>query len=188
MKEEENMKKVLLVGAAVTTVIFGGVTIAWASTDNQEAITAEQALKTAFAQADGFIEEVDLSFEEDDHYYEVEIESRTGEYEFQVDASTGKLLKSQDRTKEDAEEYDDTHYPNKPANLTSFTEYSTVVEQVDTNGLTFHLEKDNPGSRIMFLVNGDKEKQYKIIYKKEEHFLKIIDLMENDQVYSGFIS
>ncbi|GLO68006.1 hypothetical protein AQ616_02030 [Oceanobacillus sp. E9] len=186
------MKNKILIGTVAGTVMFGGAAIVGASDNNENAeISAEQALQTALENTEGFVQEVDLSFEDDENYYEIEIESNDKDYEFYVDATTGEVLGQEpDSDVENEEQKEDgqnnpgnNHYPNEPTNLSSFEEYNTITDQVNTDNLTFHLETDNQGNRIMFLVDEDGTKHYKTIFIKHTSHLKIIDLNGGGQIF-----
>lgn len=192
------MKKKVLIGTVAGTAIFGGLggmAVLGASNDSngttQSGITAERALEIAFDHAEETVQEVELSFEEDGNYYEIEIASNTNEYEFNIDAVKGEILDQHAGNAEQEEAEDNTsdnsNYPNEPADVASFEEYNVIVEQVNTDGLTFHLSTDNQGNRIMFLVNEDGKKQYKTIFVKYDQHLKIIDVNNGGLVYNGTI-
>ncbi|AQU78503.1 MULTISPECIES: PepSY domain-containing protein [Planococcus] len=192
------MKNKVMIGTVVGTVVvgsLGGVAAFAASNDSnsvgQPGITAERALEIAFDHTEGTVQEVELSFEEDGNYYEIEIASNTSEYEFNVDAVKGEILDQHAGNVEQEEEEDNPsdngHYPNEPADVASFEEYGMIVDQVNTDGLTFHLSTDNQGNRIMFLVSEDGKKQYKTIFVKYDQHLKIIDVNNGGLVYNGTI-
>ncbi|WP_281863270.1 hypothetical protein [Planomicrobium okeanokoites] len=44
---------------------------------------------------------------------------------------------------------------------------------------------DNPGNRVMFLLDENGEKRYKTIFVKYNSYLKIIDLDGGGEVYYG---
>ncbi|BAC15255.1 hypothetical protein [Oceanobacillus iheyensis HTE831] len=186
------MRNKLLIGTVAGTVIFGGAAIVGASENNKNAeISAEQALQTALKNTEGFVQEVDLSFEDEENYYEIEIESNDKEYEFNIDATTGEALgqepdaegENEEQQEDGQDNSDNNQYPNEPSNLTSFEEYNTITDQVNTDNLTFHLETDNQGNRIMFLVDEDGEKHYKTIFIKHSSHLKMIDLNGGGQIF-----
>lgn len=197
-KGGRNLKRNLLIGTVAVTGILGGAAIVGASDDNNivenQAFTAEQAIQTAFEKVEGFVQEVELSFEEDGNYYEIQIESSANEYEFNIDASTGKIAGQdiENTTEEEKQEetgqklsFDNSNYSNESVNITSLEEYNTIIDQVNTEGLTFHPVTDNQGNRIMFLVDADGKKHFKTIFIKHDNLLKIIDVNGRGQVYNG---
>lgn len=192
------LKRNLLIGTAAATVILGGAAVVGASDDNNikdnQAFTAEQAIQTVFEKVEGFVQEVDLSFEEDENYYAVQIESSVNEYEFNIDATTGKIVgqEIEDTVEEEKQEvagqkrsFDDSNYSIESANVTSLEEYDTIIDQVNAEDLSFHLVTDNPGNRIMFLVDEEGKKHFKTIFVKHDNLLKIIDLNNHGQVFNG---
>ena len=174
------MKKRLLVGTLAVTVVSGAA-VAGAAPDKNDVenpgITAEQALQKAFVKVDGFVKEVELSFEDDENYYEVQIESSVSDYEFNIDAATGKIS-------EEEEQETGESYPTKPVDATSFKEYDTIIDQVNAEMLSFHLVTDNTGNRVMFLLDEDGKKRFKTIFTKYDSHLEIID-MNGGKIYNG---
>ncbi|MFD1068259.1 PepSY domain-containing protein [Oceanobacillus locisalsi] len=194
------MKNKLLIGAAGATFIFGGAAVASASNDSnaEEKVPAEEALQTAFEKVNGFVQEVDLEFEEDENYYEIDIETSSNAYEFNIDAANGEVVgeetENNTETEEDGQEEseqesssDGGNYPNKPDHVTSFEEYSTINEQVNAEDLNFHLVTDNPGNRVMFLVDDEGKKHFKTIFVKHDNHLKIVDVNGGGVVYNSVL-
>lgn len=69
----------------------------------------------------------------------------------------------------------------------TYPEYETVMEQVKGEDYTVYLETDNPGSRVMFLVDQNGEKSYKTVFVKEEKQLKIIHLGNEGIIFNDTI-
>ncbi|MGX7594457.1 PepSY domain-containing protein [Planococcus plakortidis] len=180
------MKK-LWMRAIVGTAIAGGIggaTVAAATAFNDSEapeVSAEQALQEVFSKVEGTVQEVELGLE-DRRYYEVEVESSVREYEFLIDAASGEFLAEEP----DQENSSDDEF-HRPVDATDYAEHSMIEEQVDTGRLTYHLATDNPGSRILFLLDEDGEKQFKTIFLKHSRELEIIDLSNGEQVYRGDI-
>ncbi|ANU11912.1 hypothetical protein A1A1_17105 [Planococcus antarcticus DSM 14505] len=76
-----------------------------------------------FNHAEENIQEVELSFEEDQNYDEIQIESSTTDYEFNMDAVKGEIL-DQNAEQQEAEENPsgNSNYPNEPAEVALFNE------------------------------------------------------------------
>ncbi|ANU20628.1 hypothetical protein BBI15_10570 [Planococcus plakortidis] len=180
------MKK-LWMRAIVGTAIAGGIggaTVAAATAFNDSEapeVSGEQALQEVFSKVEGTVQEVELGLE-DRRYYEVEVESSVREYEFLIDAASGEFL-AEEPGQENASD-DEFH---RPVDAMDYAEYSMVEEQVDTGRLTYHLATDNPGNRILFLLDENGEKQFKTIFLKDSRELEIIDLSNGEQVYRGDI-
>ena len=184
------MKKNIFIGVVITAAVSGAA-VAGASNDQtigeHKEVSAYQALQTAFTHVEGFVKEVELSFEGDENLYEVEIESSADEYEFHVDAASGEVVWQDSSTtseEDDRDEADDSSL-TEIENAASFEEYKTISNQLSTENLTFFMGTDNPGNRVMFLLDENGEKRYKTIFVKYNSYLKIIDLDGGGEVYYG---
>lgn len=180
------MKKSWMRVIAGTAIVggIGGASVVGASALNAaEApkVSAEEALQEVFAKVEGTVQEVELSLE-DNRFYEVEVESSSREYEFMIDADSGEFL--QQAPDEEASAGDEF---SQPVDASNYAEYTMIEKKVDTDSLTYHLATDNPGNRILFLVNENGEKQFKTIFLKHAQELEIIDLDNGKQVYQGKI-
>ena len=179
----KNLWMRVIAGTAIVGGI-GGASIVGASALNPaEApkVSAEKALQEVFAKVEGTVQEVELTFE-DGRYYEVEVESSSREYEFTIDAASGEFLKESP----DQETSTDDGF-NRPVDATNYAEYAMIEKKVDTDSLAYHLATDNPGNRIIFLLNENGEKQFKTIFLKRSQELEIIDLDNGKRVYQGTI-
>ncbi|MFC4712967.1 PepSY domain-containing protein [Planococcus dechangensis] len=169
------------------TVIVGGIggaSVVGASalnTAKAPKVSAEKALQEVFAKVEGTVQEVELSFEEG-RYYEVEVESSTHEYEFTIDAASGEFLEQAS----DQETAPDSGF-SRPVDAANYAEFAMIEKNVNTDSLTYHLATDNPGNRILFLLNENGQKQFKTIYLKHSRELEIIDLHNGKRVYQGKI-
>ncbi|ANU26205.1 PepSY domain-containing protein [Planococcus versutus] len=192
------MKNTVIIGTVVGTVVLGGLggVAAFAATSDhnsagQSGITAEKALEIAFSHTEGTVQEVELSFEENGDYYEIDIDSNTSEYEFNIDAVKGEILDQNAENVEQEEKEDNAtdngNHSNELADVASFDEYNMIVDQVNTDELTFQLATDNQGNRIMLLLDENGKKQYKTIFVKYDKHLKIIDVNNGGLVYNGRI-
>lgn len=173
----------VIAGTAIVGGI-GGASVAGASALNSAEdpkVSAEKALQEVFAKVEGTVQEVELTFEEG-RYYEVEVESSRHEYEFTIDAASGEFLEEAP----DQETSPDNE-ASGPLDATDYAEYAMIEKKVDTDLLTYHLATDNPGNRILFLLNADGEKQFKTIFLKNSRELEIIDLDNGKRVYQGKI-
>ena len=179
----KNSWRRIIAGTAIAGGI-GGVSVVGTSALNAaEApkISAEEALQEVFAKVEGTVQEVELSLE-DNRFYGVEVESSSREYEFTIDADSGEFLQqAPDLEASAGDEF------NRPVDVANFAEYAMIEKKVDTDLLTYHLATDNPGNRILFLMNEHGEKQFKTIFLKHGQVLEIIDLDNGKQVYRGNI-
>lgn len=74
-------------------------------------LTVDEVVAIALQHADGRVESVELERERGQRYYEIEIENRTTEYELDIDAYTGEVLKIEKETRHDRK--DDARKENK---------------------------------------------------------------------------
>ncbi|MGB6780276.1 MAG: PepSY domain-containing protein [Planococcus citreus] len=180
------MKKLgmkLIAGTAIAGGICGASVVGASALNATEEpkISAEEALQEVFAKVEGTVQEVELSLE-DNRFYEVEVESSSREYEFMIDAASGEFL-----TQAPDEEAVPNEEFSRPADAANYAEYATIETKVTTDSLAYHLATDNPGNRILFLVNENGEKQFKTIFLKHSQELEIIDLDSGKRVYQGKI-
>ncbi|MEZ0482092.1 PepSY domain-containing protein [Planococcus sp. SSTMD024] len=180
------MKDSWMKAIAGTAIVggIGGASVVGASALNMAGtpkVSAEEALQEVFTQVEGTVQEVELSLE-DNRFYEVEVESSSREYEFMIDAASGEFLQQAPD-----EEASTGHEINRPVDATNYAEYAMIEKKVDTDSLTYHLATDNPGNRILFLVNEAGDKQFKTIFLKHNQELEIIDLDSGKRVYQGNI-
>lgn len=183
------MKKSFLFTTAIGTLALGGIGVAtvlgasaFAADKGETMIPAEKALQLALEKTEGFIQEVELTFEEDENLYEIEIESDIREYEFNIDALDGAFTEEEEDQRPSGSDY-----PNKPSGVEDYPEYMKIAETVKLDGLDFHLSTDNQGNRIMFLVDGNGEKRFKTVFIKYSKQLEIIDLKDGGLIYRGTI-
>lgn len=179
------MKNLWMRAAAGAAIIggVGGASVAGASMLNSSGepeVSAEQALQEVFTKTGGVVQEVELTLEKQENYYEIAVESTENEYEFKVDATSGEFLAEAPDQQPSA----DGEF-NKPVEAADYKEYGVIEEKVETDQLTYHLATDNQGKRILFLVDENGVKQFKTIFVKYNQELKIINLSNGDLVYRG---
>lgn len=173
----------VIAGTAILDGIGGASVVGASALNTTEApkVSAEEALQEVFAQVEGTVQEVELSLE-DNRFYEIEVESSNREYEFMIDAASGEFLQQAP----DEETPADNEF-SRPVDASNFAEYAMIEKKVDTDSLSYHLATDNPGNRILFLVNKAGDKQFKTIFLKHSQELEIIDLDSGKRVYQGNI-
>ncbi len=98
------MKRTQIIGiplAATIALLTGGLAISYGGENKQEtvspspSVTMEEAMKTATDRFPGQVLEAELETEDGKSVYEVEVAGANGERrEVEVDAQTGKILKS----------------------------------------------------------------------------------------------
>lgn len=172
-----------VIGTAVIVAV-GGATVVGASALNETKepkVNAEEALNAVFHSVDGVINEVQLTL--DDNQYEIEVESAGGDYEFWVDATSGKFIEETVTTSEE----DQDEEVASSVDASGYIEFDTIQKQITAEGLEFHLVTDNPGKRILLLIDESGVKHYKTIFIKSQNVLEIVDVLGGGQVYRGDI-
>lgn len=172
----------IIAGTAIAGGI-GGASVVGASalnTADAPKISAEQALQQVFAKVEGPVQEVELSLE-DNRFYEIEVESSSREYEFMIDAASGEFLGEAPDPETSPDEF------SRPVDAANYAEYAMIEKKINTDLLSYHVATDNPGNRILFLVNEDGDKQFKTIFLKHDKKMEIIDLDSGKRVYQGKI-
>ena len=179
----KNLWMRVIAGTAIVGGIGGASIVGASALNHAEApkVSAEKALQEVFAKVEGTVQEVELKLE-DNRFYEVEVGSSSREYEFMIDAASGEFLEEgagQETSPDDGF--------SRPVDAANYAEYAMIEKKVDTDSLTYHLATDNPGNRILFLLNEDGKKQFKTIFLKRSQELEIIDLDNSKRVYQGTI-
>ena len=111
------MKKWIVIPALAGVVVLGGVTMAAnaSNTDksevpaSQENLTIEEAESKAVETVGGKVTKVEFDRERSGDIYEVEVISDSVEYDLDIDAKTGEVL----RTEKDDDDDDDSYDTNK---------------------------------------------------------------------------
>ncbi|WP_339252272.1 PepSY domain-containing protein [Sporosarcina sp. FSL W8-0480] len=92
------MKKWMLVPALAGVLAIGGVALADDSVSSLEAaknqlITLKKAKEVALQKVDGVVTEVELERDDNRYYYDIELHDEKFEYDVEVDAVSGKIIK-----------------------------------------------------------------------------------------------
>ncbi|MFT9846031.1 PepSY domain-containing protein [Aneurinibacillus sp. REN35] len=165
------MNKRLLVSALSTGLILSGFGITSASNQDKDIekklMTEKQAIQIAERAAKGTVTKVNLEEDNDQYVYEVELETKTGEAEADINAITGDVI---ELTKESATTV-------KKDDRSSYPELDVIAKQIDkVQGYKIQTVTDHKGKRILLFVDQNGKKQYKTIFVKNTHRLKIIEL------------
>ncbi len=67
----------------------------------------------------------------------------------------------------------------------SLPEYSKIIEQIGDKDYNFETVTDNDGKRVLYIIDGNGEKQYKTVFIKSTSHLKIININGNGLVFNG---
>lgn len=89
---------------------------------------------------------------------------------------------SKDYIQEDAKEN------NKQSQWTSLPEYNKIIEQIGDNDVTFEMETDNEGKRVLNILDEDSNIEYKSIFIKNTNRLKIINVKRGKKIFNGTLS
>ncbi|WP_422484981.1 PepSY domain-containing protein [Gudongella sp. DL1XJH-153] len=129
------------------------------TTEGRVMISSEEAEKIALDRADGEIVKIEL----DDNKYEVKIKYDGKEYELEIHAITGKIMKFEVEDDDDDNYYDDDYKDesNEPADLISMDRAKEIA-----------LTRVGGGS-IMEFESDDDEYEVKIKYDGKEYELEI---------------
>lgn len=154
------MKKWIVIPALAGAVVLGGVTMAAnaSSTEKNEApasegiLSIEQAESKAIESVGGKVTKVEFEREKSGDIYEVEVISDGVEYDLDIDAKTGEVL----RTEKDTDDDDDSDHENEKA-LTSDEKLLTMDEVVaialkKAKGTVTDVELDDDDGRMHYDV------------------------------------
>lgn len=181
------MKKIILIPATAGVLAFGGIVLA--NTDsvtgpeaannnsketNQvatgEMIGFEKASSIALAISDGQVTDVELSDDDGRKHYEVDIRDKDFEYDYDIDAFTGKVLE------QDSDRLDDDDKGEKEQagvdgtqaaaeSLIAAEEASEIALQQSNGGTIVEFDLDNDDGMKYYdveIVNGDQEYELEI--------------------------
>lgn len=166
-----SVNKKLLVSALSTGLILSGFGITSASNQDKDIekklITEKQAIQIAEKAAKGTVTKVNLEEDNDQYVYEIELDTKTGEAEAEINAITGDVI---ELTKESATTV-------KKDDRSSYPELDVIAKQIDkVQDYKIQTVIDHKGKRILLFVDQNGKKQYKTIFVKNTHRLKIIEL------------
>ncbi|KIL53534.1 hypothetical protein KP77_05100 [Jeotgalibacillus alimentarius] len=166
------MKKVV-VGTVASAVILGGAIGAGAMTggfssadpapaEKSDLLTVEEAKDKALAEYEGVVESVELEREANGYKYEIDVRNDDMEYDLDLDASNGEILKAKEERDDDSDDDDrnddnsTTAASNGTAGSTS-EDYITQEEAVEialaeVSGTLESVELDDDDGRAMYEV------------------------------------
>lgn len=76
-------------------------------------------------------------------------------------------------------------YEPSNSNLLGHEEAEVLAEHIPMNELIAQVEVDNQNKRIILYENERGQKVYKSIFIKEDNYLKVIDLNDDNILYEG---
>ena len=71
---------------------------------------------------------------------------------------------------------------------TSLPEYNEIIEQIGDKDVTFEMETDNEGKRVLNILEQDGSILYKSIFIKNTNRLKIINVKRGKKIFNGTLS
>jgi len=172
-------KKMVLAGISAA-VILGGATIAGATMNTQsDAVTIEEkpvevaqtstseqvqseanfistdeAADIALSKYDGYIESIELEKDDGYVYYEVEIENEDAEYELDIDAMTGEILKV-----DEDDDNDDEQTKKSYDELLSVEEAKQIAVDRAGGGKVVELELEEDDNRYEYEIEINVDNQ-----------------------------
>lgn len=85
-------------------------------------------------------------------------------------------------------EYEEDHESTKesliPEEIKDFDESITLIKQLDIEQVTADVQTDNQNNRVIILSDDQHKKRYKSIFVKRQNRLKIIDLVDDVQIFN----
>ncbi|WP_227396018.1 PepSY domain-containing protein [Jeotgalibacillus aurantiacus] len=120
------MNKKVIIGTVASTVILGGALGAGAMTDQfrtvgivnpepaneSDLISVDEAKEKALAEYEGVVESVELEKQFRGYLYEIDIDNGEIDYDLDMDASTGEILKAKEERDDDDDDRDDDNSQN----------------------------------------------------------------------------
>ena len=148
------MKKWIMIPAIAGALVIGGVAIA-GNTGVSLAAAPKGLLSVAEAEAiavksvGGKVTEIELDRENSGNIYEVEVKSDGVEYDLDIDAKTGKVLRT------DNDDFDDDNYDDKvivsDGNL--ITEKAAIeIAMKQAKGTATEVELDEDDGRVIYEI------------------------------------
>lgn len=136
-------------------------------TKNDNILTNEEVIEKALTIVDGTVTEVELERKLTGTIYEVEIKKDGYEYDLDLDAVTGKVLKK-DKSKDDndnQEDLDDNSTKKDSSKVTITTEAAIETALKEANGTVTDVELETEDTQTFYdieIVDGSKKVEVKI--------------------------
>ncbi|WP_318614839.1 PepSY domain-containing protein [Sporosarcina sp. YIM B06819] len=147
------MKKWMMIPVLAGAVIVSGVSMV-ANAEQGVAVTPKGLLTTEEAKAialnsvDGKVTKIELDREKSGDIYEVEVQSKGIEYDLDIDAQTGKVLRTE-KDNMDNDDQDDNVVPNGKY----ISEKAAIgIAMKQAKGTVTKVELDNEDGRVVYEV------------------------------------
>lgn len=168
------MKNKLVIGAVSAAVILGGALVAGAAKNDiptvnlqqtsieKNIISSNEAVKIALTKVDGIVDSVELESSQGHYYYEVEIDTVDADYDFKIDAVTGKILSYKEDKQDDDDKINIIEKSNTTQNNYITTEKAIEIAEKEVNGKVDEIDRDDEDGRIIYEIelktnNGEAE-------------------------------
>lgn len=157
------MNKWMLLPALAAVLTIGGVALASDSTTSPGAkndekfklLTKEQAIVIAKEKAAGIVVDIELDRENNRSLYEIEIEDGKYEYDLEIDAITGEILKFKKELDND---------DKQPTEKVLTKDEAIVIAKQKANGIVKSIELDEDDNRFEYEIEiEDKEYEFDIV-------------------------
>ncbi|WP_342513427.1 PepSY domain-containing protein [Sporosarcina sp. FSL K6-1522] len=148
------MKKWMMIPALAGVLAIGGVVVAGnaeksLAAESKGLLTIEEAKAIAVKSVGGKVTEIELDREKSGAIYEVEVQSEGIEYDLDIDAKTGKVLRTDQDDRDGDDRDDDVVVPNgKP-----ITEVAAIaIANKQAKGIVTKVELDNEDGRVIYEI------------------------------------
>lgn len=169
------MNKKIITGTIASAVILGGAIGAGAMTDSfrtvgiqtegsnysaqdTKLLSMEEAKEIALAEYEGVIESFESDKDWGKHIYEIEIDNGEIEYDLDMDAKTGEILKAEEDRDNDDDDRDDSNQSS--ANSDSAAENKNLISEEEAitiatekvAGTVKEIERDEDDGRVEYEI------------------------------------
>ena len=154
----------LTLGATTSTLAFSATPTQNTKTQTaqtkvvQSTISIDQAINIAKRNAQGVVKSVE--FDSDDNQYEVELVSGTTNYKVELDASTGKIVKSKQKKLSTSDTQKYAPLTNAKVSLTQALKNANNTVKGQVTEAEFDTENGQPVYEVKIVKAGEKHKVY----------------------------
>jgi len=153
------MKKWMMIPALAGVLVIGGVAVAGNAGHSFAAtpkglLTMEEAEAIALKSVDGDVTKIELDREKSGAIYEIEIKSGGIEYDLDIDAKTGKVVRT-DKDDNDDDDFDNDDSDDKVivADGKFITEEAAIkIAMKQAKGTVTEIELDDEDDRVIYEI------------------------------------
>ena len=153
------MKKWMMIPALAGVLAIGGVVVAGnagvsLAAESKGLLTIEEAKAIAVKSVGGKVTEIELDREKSGAIYEVEVQSAGIEYDLDIDAKTGKVLRTDqdDRDGDDRDDRNDDDDVIVTDAKTISEEAAIAIAMKQAKGTVAKVELDNDDGRVVYEI------------------------------------